>query len=44
MNELKKMKPVAWAIIIITLAVSAFFMNSLRRNARMETNLDEYMP
>lgn len=44
MNELKKMKPVAWAIIIITLAVSVFFMNSMRRNARMETNLDEYMP
>jgi predicted RND superfamily exporter protein len=44
MNELKKMKPVAWAIVIITLALSAFFMNSMRKNARMETNLDEYMP
>ena len=44
MNELKNMKPVAWTIIILTLAVSAFFMNSMRHNARMETNLDEYMP
>ena len=44
MNELKKMKPVGWAIVIITLALSAFFMNSMRKNARMETNLDEYMP
>ena len=44
MNDLKKMKPVAWGIIIITLAASVFFMNSMRQNARMETNLDEYMP
>jgi predicted RND superfamily exporter protein len=44
MNELKKMKPVAWGIILITLAASVFFMNSMRQNARMETNLDEYMP
>ena len=44
MNDLKKMKPFAWVILIITLALSAFFLNSMRQNARMETNLDEYMP
>lgn len=44
MNDLKKIKPFAWAILIVTLALSAFFVNSMRQNARMETNLDEYMP
>lgn len=40
----KKHKLLSWAIMILVVAVSVFFIRSLKQNARMETNLDEYMP
>jgi uncharacterized protein len=33
-----------WLIMAIIVILSIYFMNELRRNGRMETNLDEYMP
>ena len=41
---MKHQKRYAALIIVITLVVTAFFLNEIRQNARMETDLDEYMP
>lgn len=40
----KKLKLYSWLVILITLAISAWFAWELAGNARMETDLDEYMP
>lgn len=38
------MKKAAWAIIISILLLSTYFVFEMAKNARMETDLDEYMP
>jgi uncharacterized protein len=38
------MKKTAWAIIISILLLSIWFVFEMAKNARMETDLDEYMP
>jgi uncharacterized protein len=38
------MKKTAWAIIISILLLSTWFVFEMAKNARMETDLDEYMP
>lgn len=40
----KNHKLLAWAIMIAVVVLTVFFVRSMRQNARMETNLDEYMP
>lgn len=42
--SLKKLKIYSWFVIVFILAVSAWFMVELAGNARMETDLDKYMP
>lgn len=34
----------SWAVMIVVVALTILFIRSMRQNARMETNLDEYMP
>ncbi len=34
----------AWFVLFATVLVSLYFVQVLSENARMETNLDEYMP
>ncbi|HOO84316.1 MAG TPA: MMPL family transporter [Prolixibacteraceae bacterium] len=41
---MKHQKLYAALTIVITLVVTAFFLKEIRHNARMETDLDEYMP
>lgn len=40
----KNYKLLSWAIMIAVIVLTVFFVRSMRQNARMETNLDEYMP
>ena len=40
----KNYKLLSWAIMIAVVVLTVFFVRSMRQNARMETNLDEYMP
>lgn len=40
----KNYKFLSWAIMIAVVVLTVFFLRSMRQNARMETNLDEYMP
>ncbi|MDP3451917.1 MAG: MMPL family transporter [Bacteroidales bacterium] len=40
----KNYKLISWAIMVIVLVLTVFFISSMRKNSRMETNLDEYMP
>ncbi len=40
----KNYKLLSWAIMIVVVALTFFFIRSMKQNARMETNLDEYMP
>ncbi|MDA3944254.1 MAG: efflux RND transporter permease subunit [Bacteroidetes bacterium] len=40
----KRLKLYSWLVIVITLAISGWFTWELAGNARMETDLDEYMP
>ena len=44
--KLKKnhLKGLSWLSLILILLFTALFLNEIKRNARMETNLDEYMP
>jgi uncharacterized protein len=42
-NE-KKLKGLAWLTLISVVLLSAWFLGAILKNARMETNLDEYMP
>ncbi len=41
---LKKLLKIPWLILAITLILSAFFFIQMKKNSRMETNLDKYMP
>ncbi|MCF8362816.1 MAG: MMPL family transporter [Prolixibacteraceae bacterium] len=41
---MKHQKLYAALTIIITLVITVFFLQEMKQNARMETNLDEYMP
>ncbi|MDD3009992.1 MAG: MMPL family transporter [Bacteroidales bacterium] len=34
----------SWVILLVVTAITVLFIQTLRQNARMETNLDEYMP
>ncbi len=43
-NNEKKLKGLAWLTILSVLILSVWFMSAMMKNARMETNLDEYMP
>lgn len=50
-NKHKKMKNKnskwmigSWLVILLTLAGTIFFLKEIKQNARMETDLDEYMP
>lgn len=40
----KRYKALSWVVMLTVVAITIFFADSLRKNARMETNLDEYMP
>jgi uncharacterized protein len=40
----KNYKLLSWAIMIVVVALSVFFISSMKKNSKMETNLDEYMP
>lgn len=40
----KQLTGVAWVVLIVTVLVSVGFTSLMMQNARMETNLDEYMP
>ncbi|MFO7998598.1 MAG: MMPL family transporter [Bacteroidales bacterium] len=40
----KKFLFASWALVLVVLAVTFGFVLVLKNNARMETNLDEYMP
>lgn len=37
-------KLLSWTVIVVVVALTFFFICSMKQNARMETNLDEYMP
>ncbi len=41
---LNKLLSYGWLTMIITLAISAYFIFEMKENTRMETNLDKYMP
>jgi len=41
---LRKLLNAPWAVIIITLVISAFLFMQMKENSRMETDLDKYMP
>ncbi|NOX86835.1 MAG: hypothetical protein GXO86_12875, partial [Chlorobi bacterium] len=41
---LNKLLDYKWWVMIITLAVTAYFVFEMSKNTRMETNLDKYMP
>jgi predicted RND superfamily exporter protein len=45
MNNTKKNYLIAsWAVLVIVIALTIYFIGAMSKNARMETNLDEYMP
>ena len=44
MKTPKNLKTLAWITVTVVLAISVYFMFQMKENARMETNLDEYMP
>jgi uncharacterized protein len=44
MKPQKNLKAFAWITLAIVMAVSVYFVFQMKKNARMETNLDEYMP
>ncbi len=39
-----RLKIMAWSIVVIILIVTGIFARTMKHKARMETNLDEYMP
>jgi uncharacterized protein len=43
-NDEKKLKGLAWLTMLSVLILSIWFLSAMMKNARMETNLDEYMP
>ncbi len=43
-NDKKKLKGLAWLTMLSVLILSIWFLSTMIKNARMETNLDEYMP
>ncbi len=45
MNNTKKNYLIAsWAVLVLVIALTIYFIGAMSKNARMETNLDEYMP
>lgn len=40
----KKFLAVSWVIVVVVMAITLSFALVLKKNVRMETNLDEYMP
>lgn len=38
------LKGLSWLSLVLILMFTSLFLNEMRQNARMETNLDEYMP
>lgn len=40
----KQLTGMAWVVLLVTALVSVWFTTLMLQNARMETNLDEYMP
>ncbi len=44
MKNQKNMRTLAWITVALVVAVSVYFIFEMKENARMETNLDEYMP
>jgi len=44
MNTKKKNLIVSWAVLVIVFGLTIYFIGAISKNARMETNLDEYMP
>ena len=43
-NLLKKFLKVPWLVIAITIVISVLFFVAMKKNTRMETDLDKYMP
>lgn len=43
-STIKRLKVYSWMFIVIVIAISAWFIVELAGNARMETDLDKYMP
>ncbi len=43
-NTLKKFLKVPWVIMVLAIVLSAFFFMQMKKNSRMETDLDKYMP
>jgi len=43
-NLLNKLLDYKWITMIVTIAISAFFIMEMKENTEMETNLDKYMP
>lgn len=41
---LNKLLKLPWLILIVTLVISAGFFRTMKKNTRMETDLDKYMP
>ena len=41
---LNKLLDYKWTTMVVTLAISAFFILEMKENTQMETNLDKYMP
>lgn len=37
-------KLISWVVVVLVLGITVLFINTMQQNARMETNLDEYMP
>ncbi|MEA3494622.1 MAG: MMPL family transporter [Bacteroidota bacterium] len=43
-NTLKKFLKAPWVIMVLAIVLSAFFFMQMKKNSRMETDLDKYMP
>lgn len=43
-NLLKRLRVYSWMFLIVVIAISVWFIAELAGNARMETDLDKYMP
>ncbi len=43
-NILKKLLNAPWIILLITILISVLFFMVMKKNSRMETDLDKYMP
>jgi hypothetical protein len=43
-NILKKLLKTPWIVIAVTIIISVLFFMQMKKNSRMETDLDKYMP